>query len=65
MDAAPAGNVGGDLGAARAVFLGANALGPGAVGLIAEFSSFAVAFWMLAASLLVCVVIITRQHVRD
>ncbi len=65
MDAAPAENVGGDLGAARAVFLGANAFGPGAVGLIAELSSFAVAFWILAASLLVCVVIITRQHVRD
>lgn len=62
MEAAPADNVGGDLGAARALFLGANALGPGFVGIVAELSSFAVAFWLLSASLLVSAALLARQH---
>lgn len=61
MDAAPDGNVGGDLGAARAVFLGANAAGPGAVGVIAEFASFAAAFGVLATGLLVGAAVLVRQ----
>lgn len=64
MEAAPAANVGGDLGASRAIFLAANAIGPGAVGLIAQYSSFRVAFWVLVASLLVPAVILLRQHRR-
>lgn len=64
MEAAPAANVGGDLGAARAFFLAANAIGPGFVGVVAEVASFDVAFWCLAASLLVSVGLLTRQYRR-
>lgn len=53
MEAAPTETVGSDLGAARAVFLGANAVGPGAVGIIAQFVGFAAAFAVLASGLLV------------
>lgn len=64
MEAAPDANVGGDLGAARAIFLAANAIGPGFVGIVAELASFDVAFWCLAASLLVSVGLLTRQYRR-
>jgi MFS family permease len=61
MEAAPDGQVGTDIGAARAVFLGANALGPGFVGLVAELTSFELAFWLLSASLLGCVAVLVAQ----
>lgn len=64
MDAAPQESVGTDIGAARAVFLAANALGPGFVGLVAQVSSYAIAFWLLTGSLLVCVAMLLRQYVR-
>ncbi len=62
MEAAPDGNMGGDLGAARAVFLGANALGPGFIGAVAQLTDFIVAFWVLSATLLVSLVLFARQH---
>jgi MFS family permease len=65
MEAAPDGETGGDLGASRAVFLTANALGPGVVGIIAEFTDFQTAFWVLAGSLLVSVVLLGRQYIRE
>jgi MFS family permease len=64
MEAAPAENVGGDLGAARAVFIGASALGPGFVGLTAEAASYRLAFWLLAVSLLGSVAVLARQYRR-
>lgn len=65
MDAASAGETGGDLGASRAVFLAANAVGPGVVGVIAEFTDFETAFWVLVASLLVSVGLLGRQYIRE
>ena len=64
MEAAPAGQVGTDLGAARAVFLGASALGPGVVGVVAELATFAAAFWLLVGGLLCCVAVLARQYRR-
>ncbi len=64
MEAAPDGNMGSDLGLSRAVFLTANALGPGFVGLVAELTNFTVAFWLLAATLLVSVGLLARQYRR-
>lgn len=64
MEAAPDGNMGSDLGASRAVFLTANALGPGFVGVVAEVASFAVAFWALAGTLLVSIGLLGRQYRR-
>jgi len=65
MEAAPDGSVGGDLGAARTVFLAANAVGPGVVGIVAELASFAAAFLLLAASLLVSAAVLARQYRRE
>ena len=64
MDAAGEGEMGGDLGASRAVFLTANAVGPGVVGVIAEFADFETAFWVLVASLLVSVGLLGRGYLR-
>lgn len=64
MEAAPDGSMGSDLGASRAVFLTANALGPGFVGVVAEVASFTVAFWALAGTLLVSVGLLGRQYRR-
>jgi len=65
MDAAPSGGMGEDLGAARAVFLGSNAVGPGATGLIAEFTSFKIAFWVLTASLFVSIGLLAKRYLRE
>ncbi len=64
MEAAPEGSVGADIGAARAVFLGASALGPGVVGLLAELTSFETAFWLLVACFLTCALVLARQYRR-
>mgnify|MGYP000541810414 CR=1 FL=1 len=64
MEAAPEESVGADIGAARAVFLGASALGPGVVGLVAELTTFAGAFWLLVASFLLCAAVLARQYRR-
>ena len=64
MDAAPDGSVGGDLGAARGLFLATNAVGPGVVGVLAQFYSYTVAFWVLAGTMAVAALILVRQHLR-
>jgi MFS family permease len=53
LDNAPDGDLGADLGAARALFLGANAVGPAYVGVVATYLNYAVAFGGLVACLLV------------
>lgn len=65
MEAAPEGNRGGDLGAARATFMIANSLGPGFVGIVADVASYALAFWALAAGLLVSAGILAIQYRRQ
>lgn len=65
LEAAPEDDVGGDLGAARGAFLGANALGPGVVGLLAEVSGYALAFWLLAATFVASAVLLGRQYLRS
>jgi MFS family permease len=65
LEAAPSENMGGDLGAARAVFLGTNSLGPGFVGVVADQASFALAFWALAAGLLLSAGILALQYRRQ
>ena len=62
MEAAPAESMGGDLGAARAVFLSANAVGPAFVGFVAEVASFAAAFWALAGGLLLSAAVLSLQY---
>lgn len=64
MEAAPEGNIGSDLGAARAVFLGANAVGPGAVGVIADFAGFETAFAVLSSGLIVGAAVLVRSARR-
>ncbi len=58
MDAAPDGGMGADLGAARALFLGASAVGPAYVGIVATAVGYAVAFGSLAACLLVAALLV-------
>lgn len=65
MEAAPEGNVGGDLGAARGAFLAANAAGPGFVGVVADIATYGVAFWALAACFLVSAAVLTAQYWRE
>jgi MFS family permease len=64
MEAAPEGSMGSDVGASRAVFLTANAVGPGFVGLVAELTDFTTAFWLLSATLLVSIGLLARQYRR-
>lgn len=64
IEAAPADSVGGDLGAARGIFLAANAVGPGFVGLVADSAGYALAFWALAAALLVSAAVLAGQYRR-
>jgi MFS family permease len=65
MDAASDSDMGGDLGASRAVFLTANALGPGVVGVIADLADYETAFWVLVASVLVSAAILGRRHMTE
>jgi predicted MFS family arabinose efflux permease len=60
MDDAPAGGMGADLGAARALFLAASAVGPAYVGVAATYASYAVAFATLAACLFVAALLVWR-----
>ncbi|KAB1191285.1 MULTISPECIES: MFS transporter [Haloferax] len=53
FDNAPDGDRGADLGAARAFFLGANAIGPAYVGIVATYLSYVAAFVGLAVTLVV------------
>ncbi|ELZ31502.1 arabinose efflux permease family protein [Halogeometricum pallidum JCM 14848] len=60
MDEAPADGMGADLGAARALFLGANALGPAYVGVVATYADYAVAFGGFVVCLLVAAALLLR-----
>jgi MFS family permease len=53
LDNAPDGDLGADLGAARALFLAANAVGPAYVGVVATYLNYTVAFGGLVACLVV------------
>ncbi|WP_396613636.1 MFS transporter (plasmid) [Haloferax sp. S1W] len=53
VDNAPDGDMGADLGAARALFLGANALGPAYVGIVATYVGYVTAFAGLTGCLVV------------
>ncbi|MFT4947029.1 MAG: MFS family permease, partial [Natronomonas sp.] len=64
MEAAPDGSMGSDVGASRAAFLTANAVGPGFVGIVAEVTDFTTAFWLLGACLLGSVFLLVRQYRR-
>ncbi|RQH01491.1 MFS transporter [Natrarchaeobius oligotrophus] len=64
MDAAPDGNMGGDLGAARTVFLGVGSLGPAFVGVTADRFDYTVAFVGLTVSLFAAAAILFWQGRR-
>lgn len=64
MDAAPAGNAGGDLGAARAIFLVSGSLGPVYVGAVASSFGYHVAYAGLAACLVLSAAILLRGRLR-
>jgi MFS family permease len=65
LDAAPDANVGGDLGAARAIFLGIGALGPVYLGVVATTLSYRVAFAGLVACLLAAAGLLARGALRN
>lgn len=65
IEAAPTGDVGGDLGAARGAFLFAGALGPGAVGLVAQAAGYTLAFWLMVASLAASATLLAVQYRRE
>jgi len=64
LDAAPDENVGGDLGAARALFLGVGALGPVYLGVVATAVSYRAAFAGLVACLLASAGLLARGALR-
>nr|WP_299268854.1 MFS transporter [Halorientalis sp.] len=64
LDAAPDDNTGGDLGAARALFLGVGALGPVYMGSVAAAADYAVAFAGLAVCLLASAGLLARGLLR-
>ena len=61
LDGAPADGTGADLGAARALFLIANAIGPAYVGIVATYASYDLAFGGFVACLVVAAVLLARQ----
>ena len=61
LDGAPADGTGADLGAARALFLTANAIGPAYVGIVATYASYDLAFGGFVACLLVAAALLARQ----
>ncbi|MBB6646693.1 MFS transporter [Halobellus ruber] len=62
LDGAPADGTGADLGAARALFLIANAAGPAYVGIVATYASYDLAFGGFVVCLLVAAVLLARQR---
>ncbi len=64
FDAAPEANAGGDLGASKTIFFLIGSLGPTYVGVVAEFSSYTVAFAGLVACLLVSAALLFPYHRR-
>lgn len=63
LDAAPAENVGGDLGAAKTVFFLVGSLGPTYVGVVAQYLNFTIAFAGLVVFLLFSSVLLSWDHV--
>ncbi|MFC6872287.1 MFS transporter [Halobellus marinus] len=61
LDGAPAGGMGADIGAARALFLTANALGPAYVGIVATYGSYDLAFGGFVVCLLVAAGLLARR----
>jgi MFS family permease len=61
LDGAPAGGMGADIGAARALFLTANALGPAYVGIVATYGSYDLAFGGFVGCLLVAAGLLVRR----
>ncbi|ERG96905.1 MFS transporter [Haloquadratum walsbyi] len=64
LDGAPNDDMGADLGAARALFLGANAVGPAYVGIVATYGSYEIAFGGLAVCLLLAAGLLARQRIK-
>ncbi|RLM54140.1 MFS transporter [Halobellus sp. Atlit-31R] len=62
VDGAPDDGMGADLGAARALFLGANAVGPAYVGIVATYASYDLAFAGFVACLLVAAWLLFRTR---
>jgi MFS family permease len=62
VDDAPDGDRGADLGAARTLFLGANALGPAYVGVVVTYADYAAAFGGLVVCLLVAAAVLPRAR---
>lgn len=65
LDAAPDANVGGDLGAARGVFLGVGAFGPVYLGWVADVASYRVGFLGLGCCLFAAVALLAVGLVRS
>mgnify|MGYP002760162999 CR=1 FL=1 len=65
LDGAPSDGMGADLGAARALFLGANAIGPAYVGIVATYANYEIAFGGLAVCLLFAAAILARQRINS
>jgi MFS family permease len=65
IEAAPEGESGGDLGAARGVFLAAAALGPAFVGVLADLGNYDLAFGALAGLFLLAAAVLGRQYRRS
>ena len=61
LDGAPADGTGADLGAARALFLIANAIGPAYVGIVATYASYDLAFAGFVVCLLVAAALLARR----
>ncbi|WP_311173787.1 MFS transporter [Halobellus ordinarius] len=61
LDGAPADGMGADIGAARALFLTANALGPAYVGIVATYGSYDLAFGGFVVCLLVAAGLLARR----
>ena len=62
LDGAPADGTGADLGAARALFLGANAIGPAYVGIVATYASYDLAFGGFVVCLVAAAALLARQR---
>ena len=61
LDGAPADGTGADLGAARALFLIANAIGPAYVGIVATYASYDLAFAGFVVCLVAAAALLARQ----
>ncbi|WP_336023890.1 MFS transporter [Halobellus salinisoli] len=62
LDGAPSDGMGADLGAARAIFLSANALGPAYVGIVATYGSYDAAFGGFVVCLVVAAALLFRSR---